>query len=386
MSAGSSRSARIGVEVGERITDDVGHEIGAGVAVEELRNELRGSDQFGGLRLDQQYVTGVERRRQGTTNCWRSATPEGVEHLGGVDFDAAVLGHVLGALGANAAALDPEDPAVTVGLARLRLDRAEAQEALSTDVDTLVPVALPGLSTTVRVTRAEFELMIRPALAETLAAMGRAVQSARVEASTLRGILLVGGSSRIPLVSELLTREFMVPTALDAHPKHDVALGSVRVGREPADVGPSPAPSNLSARRGVGRRCALSRRRLASTLRIPVTPSPPNPARAVRPSASAPRGVARCTRRPGSPPPVEPLGAAAPANAGGAGAPSAGPDAAPLPGPSGMGPGTSPTGILAQPARGVGTAARRPGPGPRGGAGGRRPGRRSRGDHRPAQR
>ncbi|HEV2929189.1 MAG TPA: Hsp70 family protein, partial [Propionibacteriaceae bacterium] len=226
-------------------------------------------------------------------------TPDGVEHLGGVDFDEAVLRHVLGALGAGAAALDPDDPEVTIGLARLRRDCVEAKEALSTDVDTLVPVALPGLSTTVRVTRAEFELMIRPALTETLAAMGRALQSARVEASTLRGILLVGGSSRIPLVSELLTREFTVPTALDTHPKHDVALGSVRAGRDPADVVPAPPPSNLPPVEG----SAAS--------------APPNPARAVRPSASAPGGVARGTGSAGSPPPVEPLGAAATADAGG---------------------------------------------------------------------
>ena len=165
-------------------------------------------------------------------------TAEGVEHLGGVDFDEAVLRHVLGALGAGAAALDPDDPEVTVGLARLRRDCVEAKEALSTDVDTLVPVTLPGLSTTVRVTRAEFELMIRPALTETIAAMSRALQSAHVDRATLRSILLVGGSSRIPLVSEMLHREFAVPTALDTHPKHDVALGAVRIGREDTDTLP----------------------------------------------------------------------------------------------------------------------------------------------------
>ena len=162
-------------------------------------------------------------------------TAEGVEHLGGVDFDEAVLRHVLAALSAGNAPLDPDDPEVTVGLARLRRDCVEAKEALSTDVDTLVPVALPGLSTTVRITRAEFELMIRPALTETIAAMSRALRNAHVEPSQLRSILLVGGSSRIPLVSEMLHREFSVPTALDTHPKHDVALGSVRVGREETD-------------------------------------------------------------------------------------------------------------------------------------------------------
>ena len=150
-------------------------------------------------------------------------TPEGVEHLGGVDFDEAVLRHVLTTLHTP---LDPDDPDVTVGLARLRRDCVEAKEALSTDVDTLVPVALPGLNTTVRVTRAEFETMIRPALTETIAAMTRALRSAHTEPTQLRSILLVGGSSRIPLVSEMLHQAFSVPTALDTHPKHDIALGS----------------------------------------------------------------------------------------------------------------------------------------------------------------
>ena len=178
-------------------------------------------------------------------------TPEGVEHLGGVDFDEAVLRHVLTALGPGAAGLDPDDPAVTVGLARLRRDCVEAKEALSTDVDTLVPVALPGMTTTVRLTRSEFETMIRPALNESIAAMGRALRSAQVEPSTLRSILLVGGSSRIPLVSEMLHREFTVPTALDTHPKHDVVLGSVRAGRDEADIVTAPpAPDAGSADSG----------------------------------------------------------------------------------------------------------------------------------------
>jgi actin-like ATPase involved in cell morphogenesis len=160
-------------------------------------------------------------------------TPEGVEHLGGVDFDEAVLRHVLATLNTP---VDPDDPEATVGLARLRRDCTEAKEALSTDVDTLVPVAIPGLSTTVRITRAEFEDMIRPALTETISATNRALHSAGVEPTQLRSILLVGGSSRIPLVSEMLRREFSVLTALDTHPKHDVALGSVRTGQDETDI------------------------------------------------------------------------------------------------------------------------------------------------------
>jgi molecular chaperone DnaK len=157
-------------------------------------------------------------------------TPEGVEHLGGVDFDQAVLRHVLTTLNTP---LDPDDPDITIGLARLHRDCVEAKETLSTDVDTLIPVALPGLTTTVRLTRAEFETMIRPALTETITATTRALRNATVQPNQLRRILLVGGSSRITLVSEMLHHEYNIPTALDTHPKHDIALGAIRTAPDP---------------------------------------------------------------------------------------------------------------------------------------------------------
>src|SRR3954452_4773884 len=60
---------------------------------------------------------------------------EGIEHLGVLDFDEAVLQHVLAGLGADAlAGLDDSDPATFAALARLRRDCVEAKEVLSADV------------------------------------------------------------------------------------------------------------------------------------------------------------------------------------------------------------------------------------------------------------
>ncbi|HEV2927926.1 MAG TPA: Hsp70 family protein, partial [Propionibacteriaceae bacterium] len=173
-------------------------------------------------------------------------TPEGVEHLGGADFDEALLRHVLTTLNPTNTPLNPDDPKVTAGLARLRRNCLEAKEALSTAVDTLVPVALPGLSTTVRVTRAEFEQMIRPALTETITAITRALRNAHVEPAHLHSILLIGGSSHIPLVSQMLNQEFPVPTALHPHPTHDTALGSLRVGHDEADGSTATPPAPVT--------------------------------------------------------------------------------------------------------------------------------------------
>lgn len=179
--------------------------------------------------------------------------PDGVEHLGGADLDHALFERVMAGLVDRIGGLDPEDPGLAVGLSRLRRDCVDAKEALSSDVTTVVPVSLPGLSTTVRVTRSEFEELIRPALQETVAATRRGLASAGVAPDDLSAIVLIGGSSRIPLVGEILQHELGIPAALDTHPKHDVALGAARLGRlgTPGPTGsapsapPAPAPPTL---------------------------------------------------------------------------------------------------------------------------------------------
>lgn len=158
--------------------------------------------------------------------------PEGIEQLGGVDFDEAVFQHVVRALGPAMEDLDLDSPEGRTALTRLRRDCVEAKEALSTDVDTTVPVTLPGRSTSVRLTRAELETLIAPALEQTVEATGRALRTAGTTSEQLKAIVLVGGSSRIPLVSHLLQSRFSTPTALDTHPKHDIALGAVQFKAE----------------------------------------------------------------------------------------------------------------------------------------------------------
>jgi actin-like ATPase involved in cell morphogenesis len=152
--------------------------------------------------------------------------PEGIERLGGVDFDAAVFHHVVAATGGAIEQLDPSDPAATAAVARLRQECVEAKEALSSDTDVSIPVLLPNLQTEVRLTRAEYEQMVRPALADSITATNRALRSAGVTPDQVASVLLVGGSSRTPLVAELVGSALGRPVAVDAHPKHGVALGA----------------------------------------------------------------------------------------------------------------------------------------------------------------
>jgi molecular chaperone DnaK len=152
--------------------------------------------------------------------------PEGIEHLGGVDFDLAILAKVDQETGGSLSALDLTNPTHAQAAARLRDEVIGAKEALSTDTDTSIPVVLPDLQTEVRLTRDEFEEIVRRPLADTIAALRRALDSAGVSAAEVSKVLLVGGSSRIPLVAELVSAELGRPVAVDAHPKHAIPLGA----------------------------------------------------------------------------------------------------------------------------------------------------------------
>lgn len=167
-------------------------------------------------------------------------TPEGMERIGGVDFDEALLAHVDESLGGALGALDVEDPATRTALARLREECRHAKEALSSDTDVNIPIALPNLSTEVRVTRSGFEALIRPRVGETIEALQRAVRSAGLGMDEVTRVLLVGGTSHIPLVRQMVRDATGRPVALDAHPKHSVSLGAAQLVRPAVVVPPQP--------------------------------------------------------------------------------------------------------------------------------------------------
>jgi molecular chaperone DnaK len=155
--------------------------------------------------------------------------------LGGADFDEVVFAHVITELGAAWEALDPTDPAVRAAVAELRRECTAAKEALSADTDVLIPVALPGITTSVRLGRAEFEEAVRPGVEETVAALQRAVDSA----GDLSCVLLIGGSARVPLVTQAVSEQLGRPVTLAADPKGIVAVGAALAARGLPDQPPT---------------------------------------------------------------------------------------------------------------------------------------------------
>jgi molecular chaperone HscA len=145
--------------------------------------------------------------------------------LGGDDMDRALAEILLAAMQAQSI-----DKDTTAGreLVRLALDAArQAKHALTKEaaVDLELPVRGGG-QTSVRITREQFEELIAPIVARTGSSCRRALRDAGVNTEQLDGIILVGGSTRVPYVRNYVQEIFGQEPLSDIDPDLVVAMGA----------------------------------------------------------------------------------------------------------------------------------------------------------------
>jgi molecular chaperone DnaK len=240
-------AALSGVDVDEIVTEPVatatyvareqGLDEGAVVAVFDL----------GGRTFDAAVL------RRGPAGLEVLGSPEGVEHLGGDDFDDAVRGLLDQRAGGRVSALDPARPADAAVLAAIDAACTSAKEALSVREDTVVRLPFDDGEQAITLTRADLERAIRPAVGLAVAALLRSIHSAGIDADAVSTVILAGGSSRIPFVAEEVAA-IGRPVTATHHPKFTVALGAAERARALAAPEPAPpaaAPSGAGAGAGV---------------------------------------------------------------------------------------------------------------------------------------
>jgi molecular chaperone HscA len=142
--------------------------------------------------------------------------------LGGDDFDHAIAEHWLAV---RRAELGGEP--VTPGEAKQVLKSARAaKEALTSREAGDFPVMLRGKTTLHRLTRTQLDALVQPFVARTIALARQVVADARLDLSQIQGVVLVGGSTRMPQVRDAVTALFGRAPLSDIDPDEVVALGA----------------------------------------------------------------------------------------------------------------------------------------------------------------
>jgi molecular chaperone HscA len=140
--------------------------------------------------------------------------------LGGDDMDRAIAARLIEQMGAPSPA-----PAEVVALA-LSAAR-ELKHALTEQSEASVELPAKGGQTIVaRLSRTELDALIAPLLERTGKACRRALRDAGIEASALDGVILVGGSTRVPRVRSYVAELFGREPRCELDPELVVAYGA----------------------------------------------------------------------------------------------------------------------------------------------------------------
>lgn len=151
-------------------------------------------------------------------------TTHGDTRLGGDDLDEAIAEYLL-----KKAALGD---LTTESLIRLKDAARGAKERLSEEesLTLRLPFLAGDKSLEIPITRTEIEKVCEPILRRTRAHCLRALEDARLRAKELDQVILVGGSTRMPLVRRLVGEIFGKEPDLTQHPDEAVTLGAVLQG------------------------------------------------------------------------------------------------------------------------------------------------------------
>jgi len=146
----------------------------------------------------------------------------GDTHLGGDDIDHLLTELVI----AESAAKTPL-PAETVQSIRKAViqTKLELSDAATAEIRVDAGAGLPA-GFTRAITRAEFDRLIRPLVDRTLVPVRQALADAGLEPRDVEEVVLVGGSTRVPLVRRLVEELFERTPHSDVNPDEVVAVGA----------------------------------------------------------------------------------------------------------------------------------------------------------------
>ncbi len=153
----------------------------------------------------------------------------GNNKLGGDDFDQRIIDYIIDDI-KEEHDVDLSDN--KMALQRIKEEAEKAKKTLSnvTSTEISLPFITADLNYETTLTRAKFESLISDLVDSTLEPVRKALKDAKLKASDIDKVILVGGSTRIPCVQELVKKELGKEPSKEVNPDEVVAMGAAIQG------------------------------------------------------------------------------------------------------------------------------------------------------------
>ncbi len=157
----------------------------------------------------------------------------GNNRLGGDDFDKRVMDYIVDEIKSETKADVKDDQ---MAMQRIKDEAEKAKKALSNSTTTTI--SLPFIAQVdgtpvnfeMDLTRAKFESLNKDLFDSTLDSVKKALSDAKLKASDIDQVVLVGGSTRIPYIQDLVKKELGKEPNKSVNPDEVVAMGAAIQG------------------------------------------------------------------------------------------------------------------------------------------------------------
>ena len=215
----------------------------AGLEVERIINEPTAAALSYGLEKDDAQTILVYDLGGGTFDVsilelgdgvFEVKSTSGNNKLGGDDFDNRIIDYLVKEFKSeNKVDLSKDDMAMQ----RLKEVAEKAKKDLSGMVSTQISAPFISkdkdgepLHLDMELTRAKFEDLISDLVESTIDPVKKAIKDAKIKKSDIDKVILVGGSTRVPLVYETVTKELGKEPSREVNPDEAVAMGAAIQG------------------------------------------------------------------------------------------------------------------------------------------------------------
>ncbi len=153
----------------------------------------------------------------------------GNNHLGGDDFDERIIEYVVDDI-KEKHDIDLSDDKMAMQRIKDEAEKAKKTLSSATNATISLPFIAQGVSYETTLSRAKFEDLVDDLLESTLEPVRKALKDAKLKASDIDKVLLVGGSTRIPKVQEIVKKELGKEPSKGVNPDEVVAMGAAIQG------------------------------------------------------------------------------------------------------------------------------------------------------------